>query len=68
MSEYICPACRNDKHLPGAKFCAVCGTPLSSCSGCVHEAANRDQDCCWNCTRNRRKNRRDLYQYKTEKE
>lgn len=67
MSEYVCPVCHNEEHLPGAKFCMACGAPLSSCSGCVYGAANRDQDCCWNCTRNLRKNRRDLYQYKTEK-
>lgn len=61
MSEYICPVCRNTEHLPGAKFCMICGTPVSSCSGCVNEEADRDQDCCWYCSRNRRKNREDLY-------
>lgn len=67
MSEHICPVCRNEEHLPGAKFCMVCGAPLSSCSGCVNEAAARDQDCCWLCTRNRRGARKDLYRPAPEK-
>lgn len=67
MNERICPVCYNKEHLPDAKFCMVCGAPLQSCSGCVNEAKDRDQDCCWNCSRNLRKNRRDLYRPMPEK-
>ncbi len=37
------------------------------CSGCVNEAALREQDCCWYCSRNRLNNRRDLYRQASEK-
>lgn len=67
MSKYVCPVCRNREHFVGAKFCMICGTPIKSCAGCVNEAAERDQDCCWNCNRNRKKNRRDLYRPMPEK-
>ena len=26
LPEYTCPVCHNTEHLPGAKFCMVCGT------------------------------------------
>lgn len=67
MNERTCPVCQNAEHFPGAKFCMICGAPLGTCSGCVNEAADRDQDCCWYCTRNRQKNRRDLYRPVPEK-
>lgn len=25
MKTYICPVCHNEEHLPGARFCMVCG-------------------------------------------
>lgn len=30
--RYVCPVCHNSEHLPGAKFCMICGTafPLSN--------------------------------------
>lgn len=30
--RYVCPVCHNAEHLPGAKFCVICGTafPLSN--------------------------------------
>ena len=30
--QYVCPVCHNAEHLPGAKFCMICGTafPLSN--------------------------------------
>ena len=34
------------------------------CTGCVHEAASRDMDCCWNCSRNPRRKPRDLYRHR----
>lgn len=34
------------------------------CTGCVHEAASRDMDCCWNCSRNPARKPRDLYQHR----
>lgn len=37
------------------------GASIGDCDGCENEAAARDQDCCWNCIRNRRNRRRDLY-------
>lgn len=34
-APYECPVCHNTEHLPGAKFCMVCGTgfPLSKIGG-----------------------------------
>lgn len=26
--RYVCPLCRNEEHLPGARFCMICGTPI----------------------------------------
>lgn len=34
------------------------------CTGCVHEAASRDMDCCWDCNRNPRRKRQDLYRHR----
>ena len=34
------------------------------CTSCVHEAASRDMDCCWNCSRNPRRKPRDLYRHR----
>lgn len=61
MKNMICPVCRNEEHLKNAKFCMICGAPLDSCEGCVNEQASRDQDCCWNCKRNGKRTRTDLY-------
>lgn len=33
----------------------------AGCAGCVNEAASRDMDCCWDCNRNPRRRRQDLY-------
>lgn len=33
------------------------------CTGCVHEAADSDMDCCWDCNRNPRRKRQDLYRH-----
>ena len=35
-----------------------------TCSGCVNEKADRSMDCCWDCNRNPRRNRQDLYRVK----
>lgn len=32
-----------------------------TCAGCVNEQADRSEDCCWDCNRNPRRARRDLY-------
>ncbi len=32
-----------------------------TCSGCVNEKADRNMDCCWDCNRNPRRRRQDLY-------
>lgn len=34
------------------------------CTGCVNEAASRDMDCCWDCNRNPRRKRQDLYRHR----
>lgn len=34
------------------------------CTGCVHEDAGRDMDCCWDCNRNPRRKRQDLYRHR----
>ena len=34
------------------------------CTGCVNEAASRDIDCCWDCNRNPRRKRQDLYRHR----
>ena len=60
-SRYRCPTCLSTEHLPGAKFCMICGKSIQTCEGCVNEEADRDMDCCWNCSRNRRTTRRDMY-------
>lgn len=26
--RYACPVCHNEEHLPGARFCMICGTPI----------------------------------------
>lgn len=31
------------------------------CAGCVNEEADRSMDCCWDCNRNPRRKRQDLY-------
>ena len=31
------------------------------CAGCVNEEADRNMDCCWDCNRNPRRKRMDLY-------
>ena len=43
------------------------GQAAGSCSGCVNEAASRDQDCCWYCSRNPMKTRRDMYRPASER-
>ena len=63
---FRCPTCHNSEHLPGAKFCMICGKSLLTCDGCVNEQADRDQDCCWNCSRNRRTTRRDQYRRRND--
>lgn len=35
------------------------------CTGCINEAASRDMDCCWNCSRNRTRKPRDLYRHRS---
>lgn len=57
----ICPKCRNSEHLEGARFCMICGASLEGCEGCDNEKKGRDTDCCWNCSRNRLTNRKDLF-------
>lgn len=64
--SYVCPTCHNNEHLPGAKFCMICGKSIQTCEGCVNEKADRDMDCCWNCNRNRRTTRRDQYRRRPE--
>lgn len=59
-----CPNCRNTEHLKGARFCALCGTSLEGCIGCINEEKDRDMDCCWNCSRNRLNTRKDLFVHK----
>ena len=56
-----CPVCHNEEHLEGARFCMICGSPLDGCQGCAHEGAGRDQDYCWNCSRNGGHTRSDRY-------
>lgn len=34
------------------------------CNGCVHERVDRTMDCCWDCNRNPRRARHDLYQHR----
>ena len=34
------------------------------CTGCVHERVDRTMDCCWDCNRNPRRARQDLYQHR----
>ena len=65
MSREACPVCGSYPHMSGARFCWVCGSPMEGCAGCVNEKADRDQDCCWNCARNGRTRKRDLYQHVT---
>ena len=36
----------------------------AGCTGCVNEAASRDMDCCWDCNRNPRRKRQDLYRHR----
>lgn len=36
----------------------------AGCTGCVNEAAGRDMDCCWDCNRNPRRKRQDLYRHR----
>ena len=57
-----CPVCHSSEHLPEARFCMICGAALDGYEGCKNESADRDQDCCWNCVRNRRRTRQDMYQ------
>lgn len=26
--RYVCPVCHNTEHLPGARFCMICGEPF----------------------------------------
>ena len=33
------------------------------CTGCLNEYADRDMDCCWNCSRNKH-SRKDLYRHR----
>lgn len=40
------------------------GVSLDGCEGCVNESKSRDMDCCWNCSRNRKTTRRDLFKHK----
>ena len=61
-----CPKCHNSEHLPGARFCALCGSPLATCEGCENEEKDRDMDCCWNCSRNRLTTRKDLFRHRPE--
>ncbi len=59
--ELVCPVCHNEEHPESARFCMICGSPLEGCQGCVHERTGRDQDNCWNCSRNGTRTRTDLY-------
>lgn len=61
MSAEVCPSCGSYPHMMGARYCWVCGSPMGVCDGCANEDADRDQDCCWNCSRNRRTLKRDLF-------
>lgn len=64
LRKQVCPVCHNEEYPEGARFCMICGTPLEGCEGCAYEDAGRDQDCCWNCSRNGRRTRTDLYRRK----
>ena len=66
VKTYICPVCHNEEHLPGARFCMVCGTgfPLKEqppspgpCSLCDFGGRHLDAPPCATCpaTRNGRK-------------
>lgn len=66
MKKYVCPVCHNKEHLPGARFCMVCGTgfPLKEqllspgpCSLCDYGGHHLNAPPCSTCpeTRNGRK-------------
>lgn len=66
VKTYICPVCHNEEHLPGARFCMVCGAafplaeqppPAGPCSLCDYGGTHLDAPPCSNCpaTRSGRK-------------
>lgn len=66
VKKYVCPICHNEEHLPGARFCMVCGTafplaeqpsPPGPCSLCDYSGKQLDTPPHSTCpaTRNGRK-------------
>lgn len=55
VKKYVCPICHNEEHLPGARFCMVCGTafplaeqppPPGPCSLCDYGGQHLDAPPC----------------------